>query len=57
MESTSLKDYRCMRIKMKISYHASREQISILELFLNAISLTYSFFHIDPAEQMVTLNT
>ena len=57
MESTALKEYRGMRVKMKISYHASRKQISILELFMNAICLTYSIFHIDPAEQSVTLNT
>lgn len=57
MESTSLMDYRGMRLKMKISYHASRKQISILELFMNAICLTYSIFHVDSAEQSVTLNT
>ena len=33
--------YKTMRIKMKISYHASEMQISILELILNAIIDAY----------------
>jgi len=39
-----LSHYKAIRVKMKISYHASEKQISILELMLNAIIDAYKAY-------------
>ena len=39
-----LSHYKAIRVKMKISYHASEKQISILELILNAIIDAYKAY-------------
>lgn len=41
----ALRAYRILRIKMKISYMAWQQKITILELFLKSISKTYVQLH------------
>ncbi len=54
-EIASFQTYRTMRIKMKISYHASQKQISILELFINSIVETYKTLRMDSIEHQLAL--
>jgi hypothetical protein len=42
---------------MKISYLASKKQISILELFMTALVNSYRSLRIEPAEKSLGLDT